>query len=918
MAQSRDTRFFDASPTISTYHPSTYSIAPTLYVMFKPFKSPLIRPGIQPSLEPPVKRQKLDREPLHNITNPPEAEPEPAISSDGSEGYYNVLWRKFTTKKNKTWDDDGILVVKGGLATLLSSSGKELGRIGYAQPLLAGSTLSIAGRDVEVDSPISKADYMAGRSFLRKPGSSEQSENARADIKIPGKPPALNPDTPILSIKAQMKAQMLEAKQQKTLNISAPIHSKSAFKQPLKETTIMPKVVGKPVPRHNPDESGALVMKRPKCPKGKQIVDVVLDPILGKHLRKHQREGVKFLYECVMGLRDFDGQGCILADEMGLGKTLQTIALLWTLLKQNPIYESQPVIKKALIVCPVTLIENWKKEFRKWLGNERIGVFVADVKKTRLTDFTMGKSYNVMIIGYERLRTVAEDLAKGAGIDIVVCDEGHRLKTVANKSAQAISSLNTAKRIILSGTPIQNDLSEFFSMVNFVNDGLLGTHKQFTKNFEVPIVRSREANAISDHVELGESRSAELAQTTAPFILRRTADILNNYLPPKLEYVLFCDPTPTQANIYRHVVSSPMFSSLLGTSETAFQLITILKKLCNSPSLLSSKAASAEDGTNTSTISSLLASLPQGLLRNFGNQASTKIRILDQLLHCIRTRTDEKVVLVSNYTSTLDLLQTLLTSTGLPFLRLDGSTPSSKRHAIVEDFNRSSQSNCFAFLLSAKAGGMGLNLIGASRLVLFDVDWNPATDDQAMARIHREGQKRACRIYRFLVKGGLEERIWQRQVVKKGLADSILNGGAGSGGDKNGGVASFSREELRDLFRLDERAGLQTHDLIACLCDGSGVHEAATMKQETDNDDNDDAELPELPALIKASGLKTEDIEKAKVASRTMHELLMQYVHIDPRVAGMGCIDDECLVNTIGDQDCGVAYIFKKTSGGEL
>jgi DNA repair and recombination protein RAD54B len=349
----------------------------------------------------------------------------------------------------------------------------------------------------------------------------------------------------------------------KTLNVAAPKSNatKTAFKNPVMESTVMPQVSGpKPVPRHDPDAANALVMKRPnRVPKGKQIVDVVLDPILGKHLREHQREGVKFLYECVMGLRGFDGEGCILADEMGLGKTLQTIALLWTLLKQNPIHGDPPVIKKALIVCPVTLINNWQKEFRKWLGNERIGVFVADGKKTRLTDFTMGKSYNVMIIGYERLRTVAEDLTKGSGIDIVIADEGHRLKTVQNKSALAIQSLNTPKRVILSGTPIQNDLSEFFSMVNFVNDGLVGTYKAFMKNFEAPIVRSRQPNAVTKDIELGEARGEELAETTSPFILRRTADILSNYLPPKSEYVLFCNPTPVQANIYRHVVSSPMF-----------------------------------------------------------------------------------------------------------------------------------------------------------------------------------------------------------------------------------------------------------------------------------------------------------------------------------------------------------------------
>jgi DNA repair and recombination protein RAD54B len=132
---------------------------------------------------------------------------------------------------------------------------------------------------------------------------------------------------------------------------------------------------------------------------------VVVDPFLSQHLRPHQREGVEFLYQCVMGMKSFEGQGAILADEMGLGKTLQTIALLWTLMKQNPIYGDSPVVKKALIVCPVTLINNWRKEFKKWLGNERIGVLVVD-SKTNLRDFIGGKTYSVLVIGYEKVCSI--------------------------------------------------------------------------------------------------------------------------------------------------------------------------------------------------------------------------------------------------------------------------------------------------------------------------------------------------------------------------------------------------------------------------------------------------------------------------------------------------------------------------------
>ncbi|KKY22768.1 putative dsdna-dependent atpase [Phaeomoniella chlamydospora] len=818
------------------------------------------------------------RRPLVTVRNPPSPEapaprePETKAVDESPQlhaAYYQVLWRKPTTKKHKTWDGDATLIIRNGTAILRdTSSGKEMGRAALDRPLLAGSTLSMAGREIEVDEVLKERPTF---------GEKEQEKDVVvprvAGFKAPVPKPTQSVSRPTTAVPGNSLQQAIDRQREerkKRANMQTTSNStfQTTFKNPLKDISHLPQIPKgpEPTPRHDPTAPGALIMKRPnKVPEGKRLVDVVVDPLLSKHLREHQREGVKFLYECVMGLRDFDGDGAILADEMGLGKTLQTITLIWTLLKQNPIYESAPVIKKALIVCPVTLINNWRKEFRKWLGNERIGVFVADGKKTRLTDFTMGKSYSVMIIGYERLRQVAEDLTKGAGVDIVVADEGHRLKTIQSKSAQAIQSLNTSKRVILSGTPIQNDLSEFFSMVNFVNDGVLGSYKQFVKQFENPIVRSRQPNALEEHIEEGQECSEELARLTTPFILRRTADILSKYLPPKTEYVLFCEPLPAQAYVYRNVLASPLFQSI-GTSENALQLITILKKLCNSPFLLNPRNAQDTDsGTPSKILNDLVETLPPQLHKSLSNQASTKLRILDQLLDTIHKNTHEKVVLVSNYTSTLDLLAGLLTSSGFSFLRLDGSTPASKRQSLVDDFNRSSHQSCFAFLLSAKAGGVGLNLIGASRLVLFDVDWNPATDMQAMARIHREGQKRRCHIYRFVLKGSVEERIWQRQVTKIGLADSVMDMGVGGTGKGTNTVAQFSREELKDLFRLDVSEGLRTHDLLGCNCGGHG--KTKTLPEIPEDDDYID-----IDTLDNMTGTETPTIELKDESSNPISE----------------------------------------------
>lgn len=797
-----------------------------------------------------------------------------------------------------------------------------MGKTALTSPILIGSCISIGGKEIEVESVMSKEEFMDREVFLKSTSSKHM--------------PKIHDNPPQKSISPILKTIKNEgAESKKVLNVAAPksLATQLAWKNPLLKDTITPAKSEKiPTPRHNPTAPQAIIMRRPKIvPKGKQVVDVVVDPLLTQHLREHQREGVKFMYECVMGIRDFDGQGAILADEMGLGKTLQTIALLWTLLKQNPIFGDPPVIRKALIVCPVTLISNWRKEFRKWLGAERIGVFVCDGTKTRLSDFTRGKSYSIMIIGYEKLRTVQEELKKGSGVDIVIADEGHRLKTATNKSALAIRSLNTSRRIILSGTPIQNDLSEFFMMVDFINPDLLGSHKTFMKEFELPIERSRQPGASAKDLEKGEARNEELASLTSKFILRRSADILARYLPSKTEYVLLCRPTPAQISVYQSVLACPAFQAALGNTEASFQLITVLKKVCNSPSLLISKASSAYSVQTLGPMTaSLLASIPAHLLRN--NAASTKIRALDQLLHNLRTTTSEKIVLVSNYTSTLDLLGALLTSLSYPFLRLDGSTPSSKRQDLVDSFNRSPADVCFAFLLSAKSGGVGLNLVGASRLVLFDADWNPATDLQAMARIHRDGQKRDCIIYRFMMAGGMDEKIWQRQTTKLGLASNIM--------DQKVGSSSFTKEELRDLFRLDESLSCQTHDLLCCECGGRGLPTATSAVNEvpgtnvqvlnSEQEEKDDNELLEVGVLVRANKVDMENQERhikrsahprTNEASSKM-ESLMAYSHIDTSRFSTeddedmeALIKDQILLSVLKDEGNRIGFVFAKTSG---
>lgn len=910
-------------------------------MVFQPFKPPLLlrKPSQTPSRPVPnqddaerePKRQRISdandsrlftphlpsiarlptfvppRKPLHVIKNDTSPKQDRIGSESGPEGYYTVLWRKFTQKKHKTWDGDGVLSVREGYAHLQDIDGRDMGKVMWTKPLFPGSMLSIGGKDIEVDSLISKDDFLAGRPFLR--GKPPVKQNLTTDEELPK----------IKSKTVKREAKENVANVPKTVVPIASKFAQSGFKKPLLEHPAPPKDIirkSQPIPRHDPHAAGALVMKRPATtPKGKQIVDVVVDPFIAKHLRDHQRQGIQFLYECVMGMRCAEGDGAILADEMGLGKTLQTIALLWTLVKQNPIYEDSPVVKKALIVCPVSLISNWRKEFRKWLGYDRIGVFVAEDKKTRLTDFTKGKIYSVMIIGYEKLRTVQDDL-KGAGIDIVIADEGHRLKTAQNKSALAIKSLNTNRRIILSGTPIQNDLSEFFIMVDFVNPNLLGKYSTFKREFENPILKSRQPGATQKDIEKGEGQSEELASVTSQFILRRTVDIIAKYLPPKTETILFCRPTAAQASLYQAVLGSPVFNAILGSTEASLQLITILKKLCNSPSLF--LKSTSEDSKPNESIQLLLNSIPHELLK-LGPAASAKLRVLDALLDRLRKETNEKVVIVSNFTSTLDMIGTLLASLNYPYLRLDGTTPASKRQGLVDKFNHSKPSLYFAFLLSAKAGGVGLNLVGASRLVLFDVDWNPATDIQAMARIHRDGQKKPCFIYRLLVQGALDEKIYQRQLTKTGLADAVVDAKKTSQG--------FTGEELRDLFRLDE-GDCPTHSLLRCGCEGAGNVQALSVDSPsfgvTMDDPTADEDEAQTGVVMIASQVDMEKQERVIRRGKKREEkmlALMQFLHIDAGKLREGdeevesLIEDAVMLNVLKEKESRVSFVFAKTTG---
>lgn len=300
-------------------------------------------------------------------------------------------------------------------------------------------------------------------------------------------------------------------------------------------------------------------------------------PLICQFLRPHQRDGVQFLFDCVTGRRDYPesvekGFGAILADGMGLGKTLQTIALLYTLLQSNQ-------VRRIVVVCPCSLVGNWESEFEKWINSktsnksERLEVRGLDGSKAQ-TEVTIeqflgaSRPFHVLVSSYETLRANVERFArqKSNGCDLLVADEAQRLKGAKTQVNLAISRLASCKkRILLTGTPLQNDLEEFHAMADVANPGTLGSIERFRQRYVKPIVASREPDATPEQVKLGKKRQRKLAILSKCFVLRRENRLNAIHLPPKLDLVLCCAMPPAQQYAYEQTLNdkqcvNPIFS----------------------------------------------------------------------------------------------------------------------------------------------------------------------------------------------------------------------------------------------------------------------------------------------------------------------------------------------------------------------
>jgi non-specific serine/threonine protein kinase len=458
-------------------------------------------------------------------------------------------------------------------------------------------------------------------------------------------------------------------------------------------------------------------------------------PPLSRRLRDYQREGVawiRLLADC-----GFHG---VLADEMGLGKTVQALAVLAA---------AKAVDRMAvpsLVACPASLLENWSREAHRFAPELRTVVVRGD---SRLPLISGLADYDLAITSYSLLR---RDIAAYQDLEFnyVILDEAQHIKNPLTANARACKKLRARNRLILTGTPLENNLQELWSVFDFLLPGFLGSRRQFTAEHQNAARQSEAAHA---------ARVRELAAQVRPFILRRTKKAVCTELPPKMEQVVYCEFEREQQRLYDYV--SRRGRELLqqarqerGRHGTRLELLTALLRLrqvCCHPRLLPAEL------------------VPEPSIENGSCSAKTELA-QEIILEAIDS--GHRMLFFSQFTSMLQLLRPWLEKNSIPYEYLDGGTKS--RQDRVDRFNR--DSNIPLFLLSLRAGGVGLNLTGADTVILYDQWWNPMVEDQATDRTHRIGQEQPVTALRLVVRGTIEERILSLQENKRELFRSLLNG----------------------------------------------------------------------------------------------------------------------------------------------
>lgn len=463
-----------------------------------------------------------------------------------------------------------------------------------------------------------------------------------------------------------------------------------------------------------------------------------LTPELEALMRPYQKEGARWL-----SLLAVNGLGGILADEMGLGKTLQALVYLSSLKAAG----SPP----SLVVCPTSLVENWRREAAKFTpGLRSLALDGAD----RAPLFAQIEACDLVITSYALLRRDLEKY-RARRFAAVILDEAHHIKNPDSQVAQAACALRSEHRFVLTGTPMENSVRDLWSIMHFALPGYLGSRQDFRERYEQPL--SRPGDPAADAVR------ERLTRRLRPVLLRRRKKDVAAELPDRIEQTSFCDLTPAQAEVYRRLLEQSRLkldTARRDKNKGAGRMLVLtallrLRQACCDLRLL---GLPETPGAAPADAESAPAN-------------SAKLALLDELLEEIREG-GHRVLIFSQFVSMLKILSAHLEAAGTPFCYLDGSTKPRERTAQVERFQ--TDESITAFLISVKAGGVGLNLTGADTVIHFDPWWNPAVEAQATDRAHRIGQTRVVTAYRLIARNTVEEKIFALQNRKKELTASLV------------------------------------------------------------------------------------------------------------------------------------------------
>ncbi|RZF40355.1 hypothetical protein LSTR_LSTR008785 [Laodelphax striatellus] len=620
---------------------------------------------------------------------------------------------------------------------------------------------------------------------------------------------------------------------------------------------------------------------------------ICVDEDLVAQMKPHQVEGVKFMwdacFESLEAIKDGEGGGCILAHCMGLGKTFQVVSLVHTLL----MYRSETRVRRVLICCPLTTVLNWYSEFQKWLAKmpltKRIALHHLANDKTIKRRVSRLQSWHenggVMIMGYEMFRSLTNDDKKVVksnykevftktllkpGADLVICDEGHTLKNLKTALSKQMNKIQTKRRIVLTGTPLQNNLIEYHCMMNFVKPNYLGTKTEFINRFVNPITNGQFADSIEHDIKVMKRRAHVLHKMLDGITQRRDYNQLTRYLPPKQEYVISIRLTELQVGLMKTflekvVVQKRLFKDYqslcrlwshpltlkysiersrkkpdgkLGDIETAFNFnehsndsdVQFVPNCNDDVTVTDNAAAAATDKTKDDEEKTKEGEVGGGGAENSEKEkeeewwknlvteeqmndvtVSSKLVLLFGFLKQCATIGD-KVLIFSQSLASLDVIEYFLGKLDqchasdkeavqgttswkkdVDYFRLDGSTSGDFREKWTKAFNNPSNRSRL-FLISTRAGGMGINLTAANRVILFDASWNPSNDIQSIFRVFRFGQDKPCYIYRFIAQGTMEEKIYDRQINKLSLSIRVV--------DEQQVNRYYSQTDLQALYKF--------------------------------------------------------------------------------------------------------------------